>query len=483
MSEPAIPEPTQSSNTSPESTVEAIQHLVDANPELAVHLRDFAVGARPIEEGAPNHRLFVILDGALALFKSLPGGGNIEVSRHGRGDMVGVHSFATDNRSFCTAEAVEPTRALRLGPSLLESLPTTYPDLHRLVQRLIVANLAGRYRSAVQLQVQLSEANRELTETRNRLIHQEKLAVLGQLAAGVAHEVNNPVAAIQRHSETLKELLPALLESAAPGLAAEFWSAGLASPGSLATQRDAMETLAAAYPAMSRAIIRRVAALPPQLYSKVIGKPTSANPPPQGAALIAIFECAFLLRHMGSGAQQISHLVKKLKEYARPASIDPEVVDVSESIEGSFVVLNPLINRHQLSALLPHGLKVSGRATSLTQIWTNLIKNACEAMESGGTLSVQAFEKNGCAVVEISDDGPGIPEELKHRIFDVNFTTKTGGENFGLGLGLSITRSLINENEGALELKETPGGGCTFRVSFPLVQGSTVAAAMHQQGS
>jgi len=470
MSERASPESLFTADALSESAVEAIQHLVAANPELMSHLRDFAVGARPIEEGAPNHRLFVILEGALALFKNLPGGGVIEVSRHGRGDLVGVHSFATDNRSFCTAEAVEPTRALRLGPSLLESLPTNYPELHRLVQRLIVANLAMRYRSAVQLQVQLSEANRELTETRNRLIHQEKLAVLGQLAAGVAHEVNNPVAAILRHSDTLKELLPPLLESAAPGLAAEFWRAGLDSPGSLATQREAMEALTAAYPALPRAALRQVAAIPPDLRTKVLGKPGATSVTANGTALIAIFECAFLLRHMGTGAHQISHLVKKLKEYARPASIDPEVVDIRESIEGTFVVLNPLINRHQLSAMLTPGLNVSARATSLTQIWTNLIKNACEAMESGGTLSVRAFANNGRALVEIQDTGPGIPEELKHRIFEVNFTTKTGGENFGLGLGLSITRSLINENDGVLELTETPGGGCTFRVSFPLAK-------------
>lgn len=471
------PEPSPVFDSGAEATVEAIQQLVITNPELAVNLRDFPVGASVIEEGAPNHRLFVLLDGALALFKSMPGGGSIEVSRHGRGELVGVHSFATDNRSFCTARAVEPTKALRLGPSLLESLPTTYPDLHRLVQRLIVANLAGRYRSAVLLQVQLSEANRELTETRNRLIHQEKLATLGQLSAGVAHEVNNPIAAIQRHTDMLKELLPTLLESAAPGRAIIFWKAGLESPGSLATQRESMEDLAAAYPAQSRADLRRAAVLPPHLQAEVLGEPGARVAPIQGGALMAIFECAFLLRHLGSGARQISHLVKKLKEYARPASMDREWVDLRESIEGTFVMLNPLINRHELTAQLAPGLKVSARATSLTQIWTNLIKNACEAMEYGGTLAVRAWGSDTCAMVEISDTGPGIPEELKQRIFEVNFTTKTGGENFGLGLGLSITRSLVKENDGSLELKETPGGGCTFLVRFPLAEAQPAADA------
>jgi len=454
-----------------DESVAEIRRLVAANPELKANLCEFPIDEQVIKEGAPNHALYILLDGMLALFKQMPGDGNVEVSRHGRGELIGVHSFATDNRSFCTAQAVEPTRALKLGPALMESLPTAYPALHRLVQRLIVANLAGRYRSAVRLQVQLSEANRELTETRNRLIHQEKLATLGQLAAGVAHEVNNPVAAIQRHTETLRETLPALLELAAPGKASAFWDAGLASPGALAGQRDAMESLSTAYPEQSRALIRRVAAVPPNLQESILGRPGSVETTADGAALLAIFESAFLLRHLGASAQQISHLVTKLKEYARPASAARETVDVRESIESTFVVLNPLINRLELHAELAVGLTVSARATSLTQIWTNLIKNACEAMDDQGVLRVRAFRSGNHAVVEISDNGPGIPEDLRKKIFDVNFTTKTGGENFGLGLGLSITRSLVKENDGILELTDTPGGGCTFRVKFPIPQG------------
>jgi signal transduction histidine kinase len=124
-----------------------------------------------------------------------------------------------------------------------------------------------------------------------------------------------------------------------------------------------------------------------------------------------------------------------------------------------------------LHAELAVGLTVSARATSLTQIWTNLIKNACEAMDDHGVLRVRAFRSGDHAVVEISDNGPGIPEDLRKKIFDVNFTTKTGGENFGLGLGLSITGSLVKENDGILELTDTPGGGCTFRVKFPIPLG------------
>lgn len=468
MTDNNLPQETSTFGSRAEATISEIQHLVDQNPELAANVVDFSLGEKVIQEGAPNHALFVLIKGTLSLSKRLPGNENLEVSRHSRGELVGVHSFAIDNRSFCTVQAIEPTRVLRLGPSLLESLPSTYPELHRLIQRLIVANLAGRYRSAVRLQIQLSEANRELTETRNQLIHQEKLATLGQLAAGVAHEVNNPVAAIQRHTDTLCQILPSLLEYAAPDQAAVFWNAGFVSPGAIANQRERMETLVGAYPSQSRSLLRRVAALPQELHADVLGASGSSISPPAGIALLSIFECAFLLRHLSSSANQISHLVTKLKDYARPASMDRELVDIRESIESTFVVLNPLINRHELHADLASGIMVSARASSLAQIWTNLIKNACEAMTDGGKLGVIAYVSTAHAVIEICDNGPGIPEEIRNRIFDVNFTTKTGGENFGLGLGLSITRSLVKENDGKLEFSEMPRGGCLFRVTFPL---------------
>jgi|GEM_PF-2215119 len=295
-----------------EESVAGIRRLVATNPELKANLCDFPIDEQVVKEGAPNHAEYVLLDGMLALFKQMPGSGNVEVSRHGRGELVGGHSFATDNRSFCPAQTVEPASALKLGP-----------------------------------------------------------------------------------------------------------------------------------------------------------------------ALMAIFESAFLLRHLGASAQQISRLVTKLKENARPASAAREIVDIRESIESTFAVLNPLINRHELHAELDLGLTVSALATSMTQIWTNLIKNACEAMDDQGVLWVRASRSGDHAVVEISNNGPGIPQDLQKKIFDVNFTTKPGGENFGFGLGLSITRSLVKENDRLLELMDTPGGGCTFRVKFPISWGSIFALSNH----
>lgn len=439
-----------------------IENLLVSSPELAAQLRTFDPDRVVLEEGVPNHALFIILEGSLVLLKTLSDGSRVEVSRHRRGELIGVNSFATDTPSFCTAVTAEPTRVLKFGPTLLESLPTSFPKMHRIVQKLIVANLASRYRTAVSLQLDLAASNRALTETRNRLVHQEKLATLGQLAAGVAHEVNNPIAAIQRHRDTLSTLLSDLLAGPLPDGVPDFWAAGIQARGSLSEQRQVMEHLAGSFPNQPRALLRRVSALPEVLRERVLYRSKI-----DGEKLLATFECAFLLNHLGSCADQIADLVAKLKDYARPASLAPEPVDIRESIENSFVVLNPMLRKCELISELPAGLIVHARPTSLTQIWTNLIKNACEAMGDGGILRVTAAAEGDWIAVEIADNGPGIPDEIRSRIFDVNFTTKTGGEHFGLGLGLSITKSLIEENNGRLALRETPGGGSTFEIRLP----------------
>lgn len=98
MTDNNLPQETSTFGSRAEATISEIQHLVDQNPELAANVVDFSLGEKVIQEGAPNHALFVLINGTLSLSKRLPGNENLEVSRHSRGELVGVHSFAIDNR-------------------------------------------------------------------------------------------------------------------------------------------------------------------------------------------------------------------------------------------------------------------------------------------------------------------------------------------------------------------------------------------------
>jgi len=186
------------------AVVEAINRLTAASPALREQRVRYAAGDYLLREGTPNRDLYVLLEGQLELLKAAEDGGPpSRVSEHQAGDLVGVNSFVTGRPSFSSARALVPLEALRLNDATLAALPETHPELHALVQRLIVANLGDRYRAAVDLQLLLQRANRDLADTRHRLIHQERMAMLGQLVAGIAHELNNPAAALQRQREFL----------------------------------------------------------------------------------------------------------------------------------------------------------------------------------------------------------------------------------------------------------------------------------------
>lgn len=445
------------------------------HPELKARLRDYAEGHVLLSEGQANDSLYVILDGRAILRKEVPLlGHDIPVSEHGPGDLLGVNSFATRQPSFCTAIASAPLRCLKLNSASFETLIQRHPKLHQAIESLIVANLANRYRSAVSLQLELRRANRELRDTRNQLIHQEKLAMLGQLVAGIAHELNNPAAAIERQRDFLVETLAGLFEGVlgnVPGWQA-YWQAGTEKSPPLTTleTRQRMEALMAADRRLPRSLARRLAALPQALADEWMGEPRRepGRAGPMGSVRLAVFEVARLLRSQRVGVRQITHLVASLRDYSRPGTEQPERVAVGECIENVLVILGNLTRNLEVETQWQPGAVVMAKPGDVQQILTNLIKNAAEAMGGQGKLWLRTEIEDPHVRITVADSGPGIPEEKRQRIFDVNYTTKTGGEQFGLGLGLSITQGLVHKLNGRLEISETPGGGATFTVILPL---------------
>lgn len=450
-----------------------LRHLAETEPSLAAHIADHRPGDVLLREGEPNNALFILLAGELALYKTTAGAAEPTlISTHGPGDLLGVNSIATREPAFTTARVLTLLRCLRLDTATLAALPDAHPEFHELLQKLIAANLAVRYRAAVRLQLHLAQANAELTETRNQLVHQEKMAVLGQLVAGLAHELNNPAAALARQRDHLAETLAALLARALPAGWIDYWQAGETSPAAAGdpAARARLETLETDRPSLPRSLLRRLAALPAPLAAALLPPRYASTLTPEAETRLAVFETAHLLRAQQAASAQISHLVASLKNYARPASAGPERVNLRANIENTLLILGPGLETTDLATDLAPDLEVHARGGDLSQIWTNLVRNAAEAMGPGGRLLITARRASPTeAEVAIIDHGPGIPPALRERIFELNFTTKTGRENFGLGLGLSISRSLACQHGGTLAYRETPGGGGTFLVRLPLL--------------
>src|ERR1700677_372130 len=192
------------------------------------------------------------------------------------------------------------------------------------------------------------------------------------------------------------------------------------------------------------------------------------------AALVRIaasVEIANLLNEIESSASRISDLVRAIKEYTYMDQAPVQNVDIVKSLETTLTILNYKLKRG-ISVKRDYGqvpLLVNSFGSELNQVWTNLIDNAIDAMSAKGELRVRAYRDDGCLVVEIGDNGPGISDEVKTHIFEPFFTTKGVGE--GTGLGLDTVQRIVRKHRGSIQVTSKPGD-TRFQVLLPLAEAS-----------
>jgi signal transduction histidine kinase len=193
------------------------------------------------------------------------------------------------------------------------------------------------------------------------------------------------------------------------------------------------------------------------------------------AALVRIAaseEIASLVHEIESSTSRISDLVGAIKEYTHMDQAPVQNVDVAKSLETTLTILNHKLKQgvvvkrdYQRDPLL-----VNSFGSELNQVWTNIIDNAIDAMHGKGELRVRTYHDDGCAVVEIGDNGPGIPDEVQPHIFEPFFTTKGVGE--GTGLGLDTVQRIVKKHRGNIQVDSTPGN-TRFQVWLPLAGAPT----------
>jgi signal transduction histidine kinase len=419
-------------------------------------------------QGDPSDWMFVLLEGQFQWRGEIAGETIIFASK--AGDVTGALPFSRMKQSPVTGRAITDGRILKFPAALFPELVQKMPEL----AKRLVGLMSDRIRESTRIEQQ-----------------RDRLASLGKLSAGLAHELNNPAAAAKRAASqlraTLKRIkdasqelgrrnLTAAQKAEIENLEAEILQTNppLLDPLAASDQEGQIDSLLRSHGQndlwqLSADLARHAikAEVVESLFEK-LGADTAR------AALVrlaALTEIAGLLNEIESSTSRISELVLAIKEYTFMDQSPVQNVDVVKSLENTLTILNHKLKRgvvvkrdYQRIPLL-----VNSFGSELNQVWTNLIDNAIDAMSGKGELRVRTYRDDSSVVVEIGDNGPGISPEVKAHIFEPFFTTKPVGQ--GTGLGLDTVQRIVKKHRGNIQVTSEPGD-TRFQVWLPLAEAS-----------
>ena len=421
-----------------------------------------------IVEGEVAQTAYLILEGEVEISRAA-GDGEVAVAVRHVGELVGEMALLMEAPRNATVRARDNATVMEITADNFQSV------------------LASRPKTAISM---LKTVWNRLQTAEAHLVQHQKMAALGTLAAGLAHELNNPASALIRTADQLASVITTWEDQAAAigGLAISPGERNTlqemrGSLGGSATfddldplaRADREEELQLWLDERGVAESWRIATLLVDNGSSVedIEQFASQFQPEHLSTVIWWYAHGYLvqrlIRELSISGHAISEVVTAVKAYTRLDQAPIQEVDIHEGIDQALVIL-----RHKLRGVTvdrqyaPDLPRITVYAGEINQVWSNLIDNAASAMGGFGTLTIRTRLESGNIVIEVQDSGPGIPEEDQECIFDPFFTTKPPGE--GTGIGLAITFNVLRKHGGDIHLESEPGR-TVFEVCLPVDNG------------
>jgi signal transduction histidine kinase len=417
-----------------------------------------------LHQGDPADAMYVILEGQLQARGELAG--EIVTITNKPGDVTGVLPYSRMKQFPLTGRAIVPSRVLKFPASLFPELVQRMPEL----TGRLVALMSDRIRETTRIEQQ-----------------RDRLVGLGKLSAGLAHELNNPASAAKRASSQLRGMLKAIKDAShslgareltpeqkaqIENLEASLIQRDGRPPDSLtiATLEDELDVLLRSHNQndlwqLSASLARKGAK--PEVLESLFASLDAETARAALVRLCASLEIAGILDEIESSVSRISDLVRAIKEYTFMDQSPVQNVDIVKSLETTLTILNHKLKHGVVVErdYQPVPLLVDSFGSELNQVWTNIIDNAIDAMHGKGKLRVRIHREDNWVVIEIKDDGPGIPPDVQPHVFEPFFTTKGVGE--GTGLGLDTVQRIVKKHRGSVQVNSKPGDTC-FQVFLPM---------------
>lgn len=461
------------------------RHTAPLNLEHAIYPK----GSIILEEGIKNDRLHVLLQGEVDLNRKAKDGRNILVDTLKPGAFLGMLSFWSRADTFSQSKARTEVTCVLMNRTQFEQLVQEHPAASLALYSLMATGMADRYRNMVLLNMAVTHLSEELEkdrtrlektiqdleQTRKQLIHKERLALLGQLLAGIAHEINNPGTSLKHSAESLIQSFPQRFQAGAtfasfPG-EGELLNLGLQHQmQSSARQRENLAELEKQFPKLPRSFLRKLLPLDLETQEKLLPELKQAQKSGDlepAREKLAFFQMGADLKNIEVSINRISQLIQGLRSYGKPHQDQADFQPLPELVNNTLTVLNHRLKHYRLELNfepVPEDLQVP---SDLSQVLTNLLVNACEATPEGENISLTTKLEKSDILLIVEDSGSGIPAHLLQSIFEPNVTTKSTAGQFGLGLGLAISREIVQRFAGTLTGENRDPSGARFTLRIP----------------